>query len=210
MTVAARLVKGLLQEVLLRESFVWRLPVGRESALTFDDGPHPQFTAPVLDLLGIYGIKATFFVVGSAAEAYPELLRRMVDEGHTVGSHTQTHRELPSLGREELEWELHRCREVIAAGGGGDTRLVRPPRGRMDIKSLYRATVMHYTVVHWSKTFSDYLRDGTEPLLRRLRADSLQPRDIALFHDNNQFTVEALTEMLPRWISEGRSFARIV
>ena len=103
---------------------------GRRVALTFDDGPDPQRTPAVLDLLARQGVRATFFVVGARAEAHPELVRRMVAEGHVVGNHSYTHSwrfPLRSLGR-TME-ELCRTGEVLHRITGRQPRLFRPPFG---------------------------------------------------------------------------------
>src|SRR5256884_4575978 len=153
-----------------------------------------EHTPRVLDLLHGHDIKATFFVIGQAAAVAPALLRRIVEEGHAVGSHTYSHRDIPTLTRKELWQELSSCRELIKDLTGVDTRLVRPPRGRINAAALVRMKRWGYRLVHWSKTYSDYLRDGCEPLLRRIHARGLEPCDIALFHDNNEYTVAALAQ----------------
>jgi len=189
----------MLQRHLLAGSFEWRLPQGVDCALTFDDGPHPEYTPRVLDLLATQQIKATFFVIGKTARQSPELLRRIVQEGHSVGSHTYSHRDFPSLNRADLWQELTSCRELLRDLTGVDTSLVRPPRGRVNVQALVRIKRWGYRLIHWSKTYSDYLRDGREPLLQRIRTIGLDPGDIALFHDNNPHTIEALAVMLPEW-----------
>jgi peptidoglycan/xylan/chitin deacetylase (PgdA/CDA1 family) len=197
----------VLQNYVLTDSFLWRLPTGAAAALTFDDGPNEEHTPRVLDLLQAHGVKATFFIVGDAARHAPGLMRRIVAEGHAIGSHTLTHRELPTLNREELRQELAGCRELIRDLTGVDATLIRPPRGRVNAVALMRIKRWGYRLVHWSKTYSDYRKDGRDPLLQRIRAGGLQARDIALFHDTNAFTVEALAEILPEWLNAGRSFA---
>jgi len=201
--------KQMLQDRLLPGSFLWRLPTGPAAALTFDDGPDPEHTPLVLDVLGRHGVKATFFVVGERARQSPVLLRRIVSEGHALASHTQTHRELPTLTRADMEWELGTCRRIIQDLTGTDTLLMRPPRGRVSVPVLWRTRSLGYRLVHWSRTYSDYRQDGTEPLLQRLRAAPPQPKDIVLLHDNNRHTAEAVGTILPQWLLEGRSFARL-
>jgi peptidoglycan-N-acetylglucosamine deacetylase len=205
----SELAKQVLQEVMLPGSFLWRLSSGPAAALTFDDGPHPEHTPRLLDVLGRHGVKVTFFVIGERAQNAPALLRRIHAEGHAIASHTQTHRELPTLTRAQMEWELATCRSLIRETTGEDTRLMRPPRGRVSVPVLWRTRALGYRLVHWSRTYSDYRQDGAEPLLRRLQAHAPQPQDIVLLHDNNRFTVEALERILPSWLAEGRSFARL-
>lgn len=202
---SAELGKMLLQTVLLRDAFLWRLS-GQACALTFDDGPHPEHTPRLLDLLAKAEVRATFFVVGASAQRHPALIGRMLQEGHALGSHTWSHRELPALSRAQLRMELDRCRRVLVEVTGRDTVLVRPPRGRLSPRVLLLLARWGYRVVHWSKTYSDYLQDGREALLGRISRRGLDCGDIALFHDNNAHTIEALAAALPQWQAHGRSF----
>ncbi|HEY2037636.1 MAG TPA: polysaccharide deacetylase family protein [Steroidobacteraceae bacterium] len=209
MGAVSRLAKDVLQRHLMPGAFLWRLPGGTDCALTFDDGPHPLHTPQILELLGRHQIKASFFLVGEYALRAPELVRRIAQEGHCVASHTFSHRELPTLSRAELDRELMACRQVLQQLTGCDTRLIRPPRGRLDARSLLLLRRWGYRLVHWSKTYSDYLQDGPAALVARIGKLGLEPRDIALFHDNNPHTVAALTEVLPRWQTAGRSFVSL-
>jgi peptidoglycan/xylan/chitin deacetylase (PgdA/CDA1 family) len=202
--------KEVLQRALLRDTFIWRVPDGNDCALTFDDGPDTTYTPQVLELLGRHRIEATFFLVGQAAARAPELVRLILKDGHSVASHTYSHRELPTLSAADLKRELEDCRDLIRGLTGVDTNLVRPPRGRVDARSLLRMRRWGYRLVHWSKTYSDYLHDGTGALLARIRSSGLRPRDIVLLHDNNAHTVEALGEILPEWRAHGRTFARML
>jgi peptidoglycan/xylan/chitin deacetylase (PgdA/CDA1 family) len=203
------MTKEVLQTGLLRDSFQWRLGSGNEVALTFDDGPHPIHTPCLLDVLARHGVKATYFLVGERAERCPQLVERIFAEGHGVASHTYTHRELPRLTRAELEWELATTRELLRKITGRDSNLVRPPRGRVSLRALLRIRSLGYRLVHWSRTYSDYLQDGSAALLQRLSAEPPAARDIILLHDNNPYTVEALDEALPGWLRAGMRFAAI-
>jgi len=202
------LVKELLQRVLLRRAFLWRLPprASKGFALTFDDGPDPERTPALLDLLAAQQVRATFFLIGRNVEAHPAIARRIVEDGHALGGHTYTHRELPTLDLPSLSDELERCRLVIADSTGVDTRLVRPPRGRVDWRTLRAVGQRGYTLVHWSRTYSDYRRDGSEALLARMRATPPLPRDVILLHDTVVDTPVALATELPAMRSRGLAF----
>jgi peptidoglycan/xylan/chitin deacetylase (PgdA/CDA1 family) len=183
------------------------LPAGdRAIALTFDDGPDPEYTPGVLRLLADLGIKATFFVIGRNVTRFPELVRQIADEGHALGGHTFDHREIVSLAPAELEREMETCRRAIQDASKVDSKLFRPPRGRMNLASIRRVTALGYRTVHWTKTYSDYQRDGTEALTRRMMEQAAQPRDIVLLHDHNPHTIEALATMVPRWKAQGLGF----
>jgi peptidoglycan-N-acetylglucosamine deacetylase len=209
MSLITAMTKEFLQAGLLRNSFQWRLSSGDEVALTFDDGPHPVHTPGVLDVLARHGVKATYFLIGERAARCPKLVERISAEGHGLASHTYTHRELPRLRREELEWELVTTRKLLRDMTGRDSNLVRPPRGRISPLVLLRIRSLGYRLVHWSRTYSDYLQDGREALLQRILAEPPVARDIILLHDNNPYTGEALHEILPRWLGAGLRFAAI-
>lgn len=110
----------------------WRSDDAGETrvALTFDDGPHPEWTPRVLDALREKGARATFFVIGENARRHPELVRRIVEEGHEVGGHGDTHAwTTPFFGRRRLEGEIRRCLDAVRAAAGVTPRLWRPPIG---------------------------------------------------------------------------------
>jgi peptidoglycan/xylan/chitin deacetylase (PgdA/CDA1 family) len=194
----------------LRERFLWRLPVGRRAiALTFDDGPHPDHTPAVLDVLAKEQARATFFVLGQNVARYPHLVRRIAAEGHALGGHTFHHQEIPTLSSAALARELEACRGAIQDAAGIDTRWFRPPRGRMSATSLRRVLSFGYRVVHWTRTYGDYQQEGTQPLLRRMAEVPARARDIVLLHDHNPFTVEALAAMLPSWRARGLELERL-
>lgn len=209
MSAMSAVAKTVLQSFVMPRSFLWRLETPDGCALTFDDGPHPEYTPKILDVLAREKVHGTFFVVGEAAAREPALLRRIVREGHALGSHTLTHREFPTLSLQELQKELDGCRELIENHCGVRTNLVRPPRGRINLRSLMHVARSGYRLVHWSKTYSDYLRDGVDPLLSRMHARRLMQRDIVLLHDTNDFTVEALSRILPEWRASGVRFERL-
>lgn len=192
--------KGLLQTALRPHRFMWRLSDRDKGvALTFDDGPHPNCTEPILDVLAQYEVKATFFVIGRNAKAHPDIVRRIVRDGHSIGVHGYEHLDITTLSQSELEVELDSCRDTIYEITGKKTSLFRPPRGRVDLRSMYAAMRLGYCVCHWSKTYSDYLQDGSAPLARRLLTNMPVAKDIILLHDTNPHTVTALTEILPIW-----------
>ena len=209
MSLITAMAKEVLQTGVLRGSFQWRLGSGDQVALTFDDGPHPVHTPRVLEVLARHGVKATYFLVGERAKRCPELVARICAEGHGIASHTYTHRELPRLRRGELEWELAATRTLLREITGRDSNLVRPPRGRISPLVLLRIRSLGYRLVHWSRTYSDYLQDGRGALLQRVLAEPPVARDIILLHDNNPYTGEALDEILPRWLAAGLRFAAV-
>src|ERR1700678_4663273 len=107
-----------------------RQPGGRGSmALHFDDGPNPSATPQLLELLAKYGVKATFFVIGRQVRVFPALAREIVERGHEIGNHTETHPSLLWLTSAGIADELDRCDEAISSAAGGKARWVRAPDG---------------------------------------------------------------------------------
>ncbi len=203
------LTKDFLQAY-FRGSFLWRLPATSQAvALTFDDGPHAELTPVLLDLLTKYEIVATFFVIGAHARKNPAVMRRIAAEGHGLGGHTFNHRELVSLSSTDLAAELSECREAIRDITGVDTALCRPPRGKVDLKSLRRVSALGYQLVHWNRTYSDYRMESADMLLASLRASPVKPRDIVLLHDTLPVTGQALAIAMPEWNAAGLRFVRI-
>ena len=199
--------KEFLQRVYFRDRFLWRLPAEHKAvALTFDDGPDPGVTPARLDLLAREGLKATFFVVGRNVQRYPEIARRLAREGHGLGGHTFDHREIPSLSPQELDSEMARCRAAIRDATAVDTLLFRPPRGKVDLRSMRAVCRLGYRLVHWTRTYSDYQCADAELLIERMRRDPVRPRDIVLLHDHNARTVAAIARMIPEWRTQGVVF----
>ena len=106
----------------------------RKIAITFDDGPHPYYTEQLLDGLKERGVKATFFVTGMHAEQYPDVIRRMNDEGHLIGNHTYSHMQLSSSNSDVFKEELIRTNDAIEQLTGQEVQYVRPPYGTWDKK----------------------------------------------------------------------------
>jgi peptidoglycan-N-acetylglucosamine deacetylase len=151
-------------------------------ALTFDDGPNGVDTAAILDVLRRYGVHATFFVVGQAARRYPELVRRMVDEGHVVGSHTDSHRKLAWLSAEDIARELDGAADAITAAGAPPPAWFRAPHG---FKSPFLPAALRrrgLQLVAWTHGVWDTDRPGADAIAERA-IGCLDDGEILLLHD---------------------------
>ena len=153
-------------------------------ALTFDDGPHPEHTPRVLDVLRERRVRATFFVIGAKAERHPELLRRMRDEGHQIGVHSHTHDRLLSLrGAGRVRAELERCAQAIERATGERPSLFRPPVGHTGPRVARVADELGFVTVGWSVRGLDGLaRTSPADVVRRV-ARGLRHGAIVLLHD---------------------------
>jgi len=200
---AGRSVLRSTAEAWLRDRLIWRLPANvRGVALTFDDGPDPDHTPQILDVLAFYEVRATFFVVGEQARKQPDLLRRIAQDGHTLGNHTDTHVRCPALFPERFRHEIRAGDATIEMICPGAPRSpFRPPYGELAVRQLWELLRAHRRVVLWSRDSRDY-RCAPPSEIAHLGL-TLRPRDILLMHDRFPSTVEALPRLLDRLRGRG-------
>lgn len=148
-------------------------------ALTFDDGPDPEYTPRILDVLDQHGAVATFFMIGAEARRHPELVAEVDARGHCVANHTDTHRSLPTLSRRERRMEIRRCAEALAPHG---TRLFRPPKGHQTLGSRLDTLWCLHSPVAWSVAADDWKAHEPEWLASQV-LEKLAPGEIVLLHD---------------------------
>lgn len=149
------------------------------AALTFDDGPHPQYTPVVLDILERHQARGTFFLVGEAAQKYPELVRRIGEAGHALGGHSWNHSSFPHLTSRERRKQMRACQEVLVPYG---QRLFRPPYGEQSIASRLDALWLGYEVVGWSLDVGDWYETDSSLMASRL-VKCIKPGCVVLLHD---------------------------
>lgn len=151
-------------------------------ALTFDDGPDPRYTPQVLDVLGDHGARATFFLVGARASRHPDLVRRIVAEGHGLGSHTWSHPELAGRPLPDLLRECHRGRRAVERAAGRPVPMYRPPKGHFEPRGALAARLLGLRPWLWSLDPSDWRSDlSAEDIVTAL--SPLGPGDVVLLHD---------------------------
>lgn len=181
---------------------------GRTVALTFDDGPDPRWTPAVLELLRRYDAKATFCIVGSAAEAHPGLVAQIRREGHLLCDHTQTHdAQLAGAPRMKVRTEVLGARDrIVEAGGPGATvPYFRAPEGAWSPALLSAVAEGGMTPLSWSVDTLDWTRPGVDAVMAAVRSE-LEPGGVILLHDGGgprAQTVQALAMLLPYLRSQG-------
>jgi peptidoglycan/xylan/chitin deacetylase (PgdA/CDA1 family) len=161
----------------------------RRIALTFDDGPDTM-SARYLDVLARLGVRATFFLVGENAARAPGTVREYVRRGHDVAGHGWSHASFAGMSRERLADEMSRTAAALPPARGRP--MVRPPRGRLSIASLYRLAAAGYTTVLWSVDSDDCRTRDAGVVERRLAPERLSPGDVVLLHEQQSWTLEAL------------------
>jgi peptidoglycan-N-acetylglucosamine deacetylase len=164
-------------------------------ALTFDDGPHPEYTLKLLAILRKYHVKATFFVVGELAEQHPELIRAEVADGHLVGDHTYHHVNLTKIPFGEIATEWEAGREVIESITGQPVRYCRPPGGDYDKEVITAATDLGLTTVLWTDDPGDYASPGAKVIEKRV-LEFVSNGGILLLHDGVQQTIDILPQLI--------------
>ncbi len=181
--------------------------------LTFDAGYENGCTPTILDALKKHGVPATFFVVGNYIETSPELVQRMVDEGHIVANHTCHHPDMgtiadPEAFRQELE-ELEALYKEVT--GQEMVKFYRPPQGKYSEANLETAKELGYRTFFWSLAYVDWLQDDQptkeeafEKLLGRIH-----PGAVVLLHSTSSTNAEILDELLTKWEEMGYSFASL-
>ena len=204
-------------------------------ALTFDDGPHPASTPPLLEILKARRARATFFMLGQAAARYPALVRQVAGAGHAIGNHSWDHPSFPEVSHQERRRQIDACRRAIAPYG---ERLFRPPYGDQDDLSRLDTLWMRHQVVAWDVDAGDWrgdapavvayrvvarvragsivlLHDGSEAALRGAPVDKapmLRALELVLNRLREQFTYVTVPELLRRgrpqrvfWLQRNRS-----
>lgn len=156
----------------------------RAIALTFDDGPDPEVTPRVLDALAQAGVRATFFLIGERARRHPDLVRRIVAEGHLVGNHSWDHAALPLRGRAAIAADLARTQDAIEHACGVRPAWFRPPYGLRDPRVLAEARELGMRTSLWSVSPRDWQDPGSDAIVVRTLS-VIEPGDIVLLHDGS-------------------------
>ncbi|OUL27715.1 polysaccharide deacetylase [Nostoc sp. T09] len=179
-------------------------------ALTFDDGPWPESTTQVLNILKKNNIKATFFVIGQNVKNYPNLLKRENAEGHVIGNHTW-HHWYQFMNPQTAAYEIDHTADLINQITGVKTNLFRPPGGFMHNGVADYARNSKYAIILWSSDSVDYSRPAVPRLINNVFRKS-KPGGIVLMHDgggNRSRTVQALPEIIAKFRKEGYRFVTI-
>jgi peptidoglycan/xylan/chitin deacetylase (PgdA/CDA1 family) len=172
---------------------VWRIARSKKVYLTFDDGPVPEATPWVLDVLRSKNILATFFCVGENVEKYPEIYQRILEEGHAVGNHTYNHLNSWKTDTSRYNANVHRAAEVI------DSSLFRPPYGKLK-PGVTKALKEKYDVIMWDVLSGDFDTSITPQDCLKNVQENAQEGSIVVFHDSVK-AIDKLKFVLPQVIS---------
>lgn len=182
----------------------------KEIYITFDAGFENGNTERILDALKKHGVKATFFLVGNYFETQPELVKRMAEEGHTIGNHTYSHPDMSKIGdiqsfQTELQKNEALYRDIL---GSEMPKLYRPPQGKFCEENLKMAQQLGYSTVFWSLAYVDWYTDDQptpEQAFSKL-LPRIHPGAVVLLHSTSSTNAEILDELLTKWEEMGYSF----
>lgn len=182
----------------------------KEIYITFDAGFENGNTERILDALKKHGVKATFFLVGNYFETQPKLVKRMAEEGHTIGNHTYSHPDMSKISdiqsfQTELQKNEALYRDIL---GSEMPKLYRPPQGKFCEENLKMAQQLGYSTVFWSLAYVDWYTDDQptpEQAFSKL-LPRIHPGAVVLLHSTSSTNAEILDELLTKWEETGYSF----
>ncbi|MCF2706877.1 polysaccharide deacetylase family protein [Arcanobacterium haemolyticum] len=175
-------------------------------ALTFDDGPGP-YTEQLLDELAARNAKATFFVLGTKAQAYPSIVAREAREGHSVGSHTWSHSQLTKLSPEQIAAEIDETSAAITAAGAPAPTLIRPPYGAKNADVMAAIGARGAQGVFWSIDSEDWKNKSVEVTTQRVLQAG--PGSIVLMHDIHPSTIQAIPGIIDQLRAAGYTLVTV-
>lgn len=183
----------IIQQLLLR-SLVWQLPERvNEIFITFDDGPVPEITPQVLEILGQFKAKASFFCVGDNVTKHPQVYGQILSAGHVTGNHTNNHLNGWKTSREAYLQNIELCNQKV------DSKLFRPPYGRINPAHIAAIRQQGYRIVMWSVLTQDYDVSLTGPAVLENAIKYTKGGSIVVFHDSLK-AADRVLYALPRFL----------
>lgn len=181
--------------------------------LTFDAGYENGYTPAILDTLKKHNVKAAFFVVGNYIETSPDLVKRMVEEGHIVGNHTYHHPDMSKISAmEDFQKEISSLEALYKETTGKEMeKFYRPPQGKYNESNLKQAQELGYKTIFWSLAYVDWYVDkqpSKEEAFDKL-LPRIHPGAVVLLHSTSKTNAEILDELLSKWEAEGYTFGTL-
>lgn len=167
---------------LWRDSIVGIKTEEKVIALTFDDGPDPDYAPGILDVLREHQVPATFFMLGRNVDAHPASALQIAEHGHALGNHGYSHRRFPDLRRAELVREIFQCEDALQRATGQKPKIMRPPFGNQTLAKHMLLRSLGYTTIFWSVSGDDWQGDPAQDITMRV-IDGARPGAVILLHD---------------------------
>ena len=183
-------------------------PSGKYVAFTFDDGPHPNVTPRILQILKEYNIRATFFMLGSQVKKYSNIAKQVADNGHEIGNHTYSHPNLKKLTTKRIIEEIHSTNEIITLTTGIEPTLFRPPYGNYTNEVLEYTKTNGYSTILWSVDSLDW-KSRNASAINRMVTQHTTNGSIVLMHDIHVATADALPQLIQTLQTKGYQFVTV-
>lgn len=175
-------------------------------ALTFDDGPSGKFTTTLLDGLYDRGVKATFLLCGYRIKLYPELTQRIFEEGHEIGLHGYSHKNMQNMSRRDIAREIADTQDLLPAGC--QPKFLRPPGGCVSDPVLDVAIAKNLAILSWSVDPRDWATEDTMAIENAVLA-KIKDGDIVLLHDMSASSVQAALDIIDQLLQEDYVFVTV-
>ncbi len=182
----------------------------KKLALTFNISWGDEKALPILDILKEKKIPATFFLSAAWAESHPDIVKRIVEDGHEIANHGYRYESYPKLEDDQIIKDIRNSHRILTELTGNKPSLLRPPHGHFDKRTLKIADQLGYSIIHWSVDSNDYQNPGVEAIVNNV-LDNVANGDIILMHasDSVKQTEEALPIILNELTKQGYQFALI-
>ncbi|MGN0352858.1 MAG: polysaccharide deacetylase family protein [Roseburia sp.] len=177
----------------------------KKIAITFDDGPNPNYTEELLDGLKERGVNATFFLLGKEVETYPEIVKRIYEEGHLIGTHSYEHVNLSNLCDSAAIEQVDKTNTAIYHITGEYPQYIRPPFGCWKCNLDYETTMVE---VLWDIDPLDWKTDNSDVVTERV-VSKVQEGDIILLHDASESSVKAAFQIIDELEQQGYQFVTV-
>ncbi len=177
-------------------------------AISFDAAWGDEFTQEILDILEKEDIKTTFFLVGMWVDKYPEQVQAIADAGHEIGNHSSSHPDMTKLDKNKMKEELSSTNEKISKYKEIDTFLFRPPFGAYNNDLIKTIEELDGYTIQWDVDSLDWKNEGTEQIVNRV-VSNVKPGSIVLFHNNAEYTTQALPTIIKELKDQGYTFVPI-
>lgn len=179
--------------------------------LTFDEGYEAGYTEKILEVLKQNDVKACFFITAHYVNTKPELVQKMIEEGHTIGNHTVNHKSMPSLTLEQIKSEVMTLHTTIYEKFGYEMKYLRPPKGEYSEKSVAYCNSLGYTHVMWSFAYDDWdeKKQGREDYAKKKILDNIHNGAVILLHGNSKDNTNVLDYCIKQIKQMGYEFATL-
>lgn len=179
--------------------------------LTFDEGYEAGYTEKILETLKQNEVKATFFITAHYVNTKPDLVEKMIEEGHIIGNHTVNHKSMPSLSLEEIKKEIMDLHTSIYERFGYEMKYIRPPKGEYSEKTVAYCNSLGYTTVMWSFAYDDWdeNKQGREEYAKKKILDNIHNGAVILLHGNSKDNTNVLDTCIKEIKKMGYEFASL-